>query len=107
MRQTNAAVVIRRRKDALIAGLRKPSNKIKAIRTTAKPRAGGINPVDPNMTPAAEVACVAKAKVVVTVLAPGVTLVGEKDDVHLLGSPEQLNATEESYGPPSGLTSIV
>ena len=69
-------------------------------------RAGGTKPVDLKIAPPAEpeAACVARVSVVVTTLAPGVTLVGKKDAVHLLGSPVQLKDREELNGPYWGVT---
>jgi hypothetical protein len=54
-----------------------------------------------------EVAFVVRVKVVVTLAAPGVALVGEKDGVHLLGSPVQLKETEASNEPFWGVSWIV
>ena len=70
---------------------------------------GGMIQVGPKIARTAEpeFPVVVSVSVVVTVSAPGVTLAGEKDAVHLPGSPDELKDTEESNGPPSGFTSMV
>ena len=75
--------------------------------TRNEARAGGTRAIKLYVAKNAELACVARVSVLVTALAPGVTLAGEKVAVHLLGSPEQLKDTEELKDPPSGLTVIV
>jgi hypothetical protein len=73
------------------------------------PKVGGPKPVALNSVAPAELeaAFVVSVKVVVTLLAPGVTLAGEKEAVHLLGSPVQLKVTGESNGPYWGVSWIV
>lgn len=74
-----------------------------------KPVIGGPKP--PMVRSAApwelEEACVARVNVVETLEAPGVALVGEKEAVHLLGSPAQLKLTAESNDPYCGVSWIV
>ena len=95
-----------RRKCGLRTGLRKVNHKKRIRMTRSRPRAGGTRSIDLSIAPTAEpeFALVASVSVVVTVLAPGITFVGEKDAVHLLGSPVQEKDTEELNEPYWGVT---
>ena len=69
-----------------------------------RPSVGHPDPVIPEIEPFAEpvepkIALVDSVKVVVAVEAPGVTLAGEKEAMHLSGSPEQSKLTAESNEP--------
>lgn len=74
-----------------------------------RPDDGHPDPVIPEIEPLAESvepknALVDIVKVVVAVEAPGVTLAGEKEAMHLFGSPEQSKLTAESNEPYWGPT---
>jgi len=80
------------------------------LRNRAKePSAGGPKPVvlDSEAVAAPELALVVSVNVVVVAEAPGVTLAGENEAVHLLGRPVQLKVMGESNAPYCGVTWIV
>ena len=74
-----------------------------------RPNVGGPKPAGPESPALAELeaAVVVSVKVVVTLPAPGLALVGEKEAEHLLGSPAQLKETEASNEPNWGVSWIV
>jgi hypothetical protein len=80
--------------------------KSRAATKAKRPNVGHPDPVAPTReVPAAlEDAWVLSVKVVVTVEVPGVTLAGEKEAEHLLGSPVQLKDIAESNEPLWGVT---
>jgi hypothetical protein len=107
--QIRAAAVSQRPWSLADTGFRKRNPRPIAGIRIRKPRAGGMGVDAPNIPPvAASVrAVVFNVSVVEAGLAPGVTLVGEKDAAHLLGSPEQIKVTGESNEPNCGVSWMV